>query len=106
LAERRRRQPEPPSMPYTTALPIAAEEQQRSSQRKFRDTLDARAYYPKVAQQNDTGVNARQDEHPSSLVVKEELSHIFVPPRVLVDRKSTRLNSSHEWISYAVFCLK
>src|SRR5438105_5824318 len=26
------------------------------------------------------------------------------PPRA--DRKSTRLNSSHEWISYAVFCLK
>src|SRR5207247_5710538 len=24
----------------------------------------------------------------------------------LIDRKSTRLNSSHEWISYAVFCLK
>src|SRR5438105_11501143 len=24
----------------------------------------------------------------------------------LPDRKSTRLNSSHEWISYAVFCLK
>src|SRR5438105_7431147 len=22
------------------------------------------------------------------------------------DRKSTRLNSSHEWTSYAVFCLK
>src|SRR5207247_10497088 len=28
------------------------------------------------------------------------------PERPLVDRKSTRLNSSHEWISYAVFCLK
>src|SRR5438105_15752008 len=26
-------------------------------------------------------------------------------PKIL-DRKSTRLNSSHEWISYAVFCLK
>src|SRR5438105_5498114 len=25
---------------------------------------------------------------------------------MLGDRKSTRLNSSHEWISYAVFCLK
>src|SRR5207247_5004245 len=25
---------------------------------------------------------------------------------VQLDRKSTRLNSSHEWISYAVFCLK
>src|SRR5207247_5746901 len=24
----------------------------------------------------------------------------------LADRKSTRLKSSHEWISYAVFCLK
>src|SRR5207247_10756264 len=28
-----------------------------------------------------------------------------IPP-VKIDRKSTRLNSSHEWISYAVFCLK
>src|SRR5438105_12075468 len=28
----------------------------------------------------------------------------FQPPNK--DRKSTRLNSSHEWISYAVFCLK
>src|SRR5207247_9899145 len=26
--------------------------------------------------------------------------------RCVGDRKSTRLNSSHEWISYAVFCLK
>src|SRR5438105_15823828 len=25
---------------------------------------------------------------------------------IVKDRKSTRLNSSHEWISYAVFCLK
>src|SRR5438105_5415358 len=28
------------------------------------------------------------------------------PDSVARDRKSTRLNSSHEWISYAVFCLK
>src|ERR1017187_5345219 len=28
------------------------------------------------------------------------------PPATLVDRKSTRLNSSHRCISYAVFCLK
>src|SRR5438105_7773393 len=27
-------------------------------------------------------------------------------PDGVQDRKSTRLNSSHEWISYAVFCLK
>src|SRR5688500_14193195 len=30
----------------------------------------------------------------------------FESPRVLEDRKSTRLNSSHLVISYAVFCLK
>src|SRR2546422_2187618 len=28
------------------------------------------------------------------------------PARVVKDRKSTRLNSSHGYISYAVFCLK
>src|SRR2546430_13663967 len=28
------------------------------------------------------------------------------PPLPLADRKSTRLNSSHSQISYAVFCLK
>src|SRR5207247_11037866 len=28
------------------------------------------------------------------------------PNKTKRDRKSTRLNSSHEWISYAVFCLK
>src|SRR5207244_8268550 len=34
--------------------------------------------------------------------------HEVLPHRVLViqDRKSTRLNSSHQIISYAVFCLK
>src|SRR5206468_453306 len=28
------------------------------------------------------------------------------PDKILADRKSTRLNSSHDQISYAVFCLK
>src|SRR3712207_6943467 len=31
---------------------------------------------------------------------------IFTPVRLAKDRKSTRLNSSHANISYAVFCLK
>src|SRR5207247_11426084 len=30
----------------------------------------------------------------------------FECPAPHLDRKSTRLNSSHEWNSYAVFCLK
>src|SRR5438105_6674218 len=35
----------------------------------------------------------------AKLLMKAGAKHI-------IDRKSTRLNSSHEWISYAVFCLK
>src|SRR2546422_5020213 len=31
---------------------------------------------------------------------------LFTDPPIQVDRKSTRLNSSHGYISYAVFCLK
>src|SRR5438105_10601586 len=33
-------------------------------------------------------------------------AHDHRAPAAVGDRKSTRLNSSHEWISYAVFCLK
>src|SRR5207247_5624683 len=34
----------------------------------------------------------------------EDLLKTEYPLVVTQDRKSTRLNSSHEWISYAVFC--
>ena len=30
----------------------------------------------------------------------------YIENQLLADRKSTRLNSSHGYISYAVFCLK
>src|SRR6266536_3319174 len=42
------------------------------------------------------------DGHPGHLPVQ----HAAGGPQVVEDRKSTRLNSSHEWITYAVFCLK
>src|SRR3712207_8509626 len=35
-----------------------------------------------------------------------DVGKIGVPSAILRDRKSTRLNSSHANISYAVFCLK
>src|SRR3712207_7788392 len=41
-------------------------------------------------------------------VIGENLP-VYVPPDLIIsagDRKSTRLNSSHANISYAVFCLK
>src|SRR5690554_7342195 len=39
-------------------------------------------------------------------VRKHAVSDIFEDQRLASDRKSTRLNSSHVRISYAVFCLK
>src|SRR2546421_9606736 len=43
----------------------------------------------------------------SSLPIHEtKASAVFLAADVAKDRKSTRLNSSHDQISYAVFCLK
>src|SRR2546430_10424243 len=51
-------------------------------------------------------VLTRQDDGASSIVavtVGDRRAHVLAPD---LDRKSTRLNSSHSQISYAVFCLK
>ena len=46
----------------------------------------------------------------SKLVETNEITGInnIIPSynKLIIDRKSTRLNSSHDQISYAVFCLK
>src|SRR5438309_7194042 len=42
---------------------------------------------------------------PGTLVCSDELNHASIVDGCR-DRKSTRLNSSHSSISYAVFCLK
>src|ERR1035438_64623 len=43
---------------------------------------------------------------PTNVGAKYTLILQEPPPAILPDRKSTRLNSSHLGISYAVFCLK
>src|SRR5437763_12856476 len=43
---------------------------------------------------------------PAVCVVLPELHVLGARDRTTQDRKSTRLNSSHRCISYAVFCLK
>jgi len=45
-------------------------------------------------------------DRAADIVLYSELVLSGYPPEDLVDRKSTRLNSSHITISYAVFCLK
>src|SRR2546429_5261841 len=42
----------------------------------------------------------------AGVVVRAPLTGVLVHDELPTDRKSTRLNSSHGYISYAVFCLK
>src|SRR2546421_7130400 len=44
--------------------------------------------------------------HEQFVEVEVEIESVFERGRAGEDRKSTRLNSSHDQISYAVFCLK
>src|SRR5688572_30934337 len=56
-----------------------------------------------VASQQQPGIPRRPAETPLS--IPRPTPEIFLQ-NPLRDRKSTRLNSSHSQISYAVFCLK
>src|SRR5207247_5037011 len=70
--------------------------------------------YPDCTPGHPTAETARAAaaalEEAITLGRRGELDAIVTGPihkaRMYEDRKSTRLNSSHEWISYAVFCLK
>src|SRR2546430_7796666 len=46
------------------------------------------------------------NQYVDPLTYAERLELSFHEVQALTDRKSTRLNSSHSQISYAVFCLK
>src|SRR3712207_8574789 len=55
----------------------------------------------------DDLARAIDGQHPVAVAVEREADVVAVHPRgERLDRKSTRLNSSHANISYAVFCLK
>src|SRR5438105_7126246 len=56
-----------------------------------------------VPQPGDVGDALRRLEHEGE---GGRRGGVPAGDRLRIDRKSTRLNSSHEWISYAVFCLK
>src|SRR2546422_6191329 len=53
--------------------------------------------------------SALQDAKAQIEAMQAEVEKLTAPPStygIFTDRKSTRLNSSHGYISYAVFCLK
>src|SRR3712207_7028673 len=89
-----RRPPRSTLFPYTTLFRSRRERQEREAglQRpEAEDLLDVER------------VEVEHREHPGG---DEEHHEVRRRQRAEADRKSTRLNSSHANISYAVFCLK
>src|SRR5207249_5594839 len=88
----------------TCALPIycriraAAEAESRRRR--------ARAATPSSSRISGATDRARGPEVAAARAAARRSSTRTRPPRSSEDRKSTRLNSSHVSISYAVFCLK
>src|SRR3989449_3522665 len=85
-----RRPPRSTLFPYTTLFRSVREQQERQVIPRGEATMRA------------DGIGAHAD-HLGAL--GGELL-VAVAERARLDRKSTRLNSSHGYISYAVFCLK
>src|SRR3712207_8826156 len=92
-----RRPPRSPLLPYTTLF--------RSGGGRLSVPLTRVAPTAVVEISADAALQAGVFRHPLRFVrVRPDLRPEDVPP--IGDRKSTRLNSSHANISYAVFCLK
>src|SRR5256885_10450024 len=95
--------PEFSPFPLHAALPISivgqAEQNVRSGLNRLRGDFCA------SGEAGRTGTRRRQDRQKERSAI---LHDVFVqqPRPAARDRKSTRLNSSHLVISYAVFCLK
>src|SRR5256885_7640190 len=58
------------------------------------------------ARRGSSGAGARRRAQAALDALHEQITDVDAELLVELDRKSTRLNSSHLVISYAVFCLK
>src|SRR5690625_6439739 len=90
----RPRPPCPPRCPYTTLF------RSRGVLKVGIDSGNVTVEPPRDPSHGDMATNAAMVLAKPAGVKPRELAE------ALVDRKSTRLNSSHVAISYAVFCLK
>src|SRR2546429_4818550 len=74
----------------------------------FNDTATTEIYTLSLHDALPISNRARIPDRPRMILpaVRERLEALLRHPSMEGDRKSTRLNSSHGYISYAVFCLK
>src|SRR3712207_8921249 len=94
-----RRPPRSTLFPYTTLFRSRLERAQH-------EDAHAREERPVDLERRVLGRRAHERDRARLHVREESVLLRLVQPMDLVDRKSTRLNSSHANISYAVFCLK
>src|SRR2546430_8952554 len=87
-----RRPPRSTLFPYTTLF---------RSEIGWSDIGSWAAVYELLAKKNGENVLAGEGH-----TLDAEGNFLWAPSKFVADRKSTRLNSSHSQISYAVFCLK
>src|SRR2546422_3148174 len=88
-----RRPPRSTLFPYTTLF---------RSQAWVKNGIDAFI----LARLEKEGLEPSAEADRYTLARRAALDLTGLPPTIEEDRKSTRLNSSHGYISYAVFCLK
>src|SRR2546422_5609160 len=96
-----RRPPRSTLFPYTTLF--------RSSTQKPRSVIDVLKHYYETNNANiHRGVHTLSERATRDYEEARKKVQRFLnarEAREILDRKSTRLNSSHGYISYAVFCL-
>src|SRR3989454_2138171 len=98
-----RRPPRSTLFPYTTLF-------RSLPQRRTHEELEGHHRRHRVAGQPEDGPTLERAERDRLPGTHRDLPQVELGPaldqRFTQDRKSTRLNSSHLVISYAVFCLK
>src|SRR5207245_6911995 len=94
--------PASPLFPYTTLFRSRREDDAAEPIGiTARQSIDERAHHPRC---RGRPMTAERRVHPAFR--KEDVARPKRWMDATLDRKSTRLNSSHGSISYAVFCLK
>src|SRR5207249_11412236 len=92
----------PPRPPRSTLFPYTT----LFRSRRHPDARARLVFGPRARDRHPTVPRPRDARAPGSARVSAEPERPATGGRQLRDRKSTRLNSSHVSISYAVFCLK
>src|SRR5688572_31320917 len=89
--------------PYTTLFRSSGRGVRSRVTVKAREAQDrSRSRDPSLARVTDLASSRDASRTSRTAPVQDRVERVLPPP----DRKSTRLNSSHSQISYAVFCLK